>query len=211
MLNKISFIILLTGLTFNLFSQSPHGPELRMNCAACHTADSWDIPADLWDFKATGNMLAPVGTAEGTASDTGRFNHFDTDFSLLGRHSSVDCRSCHETLVFSEASNECISCHTDMHNQTVGSDCARCHSSENWLVDNITELHQDNGFPLLGVHATVSCNDCHVSASDLEFYRIGNDCINCHNDDYASTSNPNHQLAGFSTDCYDCHKIDGFD
>jgi hypothetical protein len=98
-----------------------------------------------------------------------------------------------------------------MHSQTVGSDCARCHSTENWMVDNITELHQENGFPLLGVHASLSCNECHISDSDLKFERIGNDCINCHLDDYNATTNPNHQLAGFSTECADCHRVDGSD
>jgi len=98
-----------------------------------------------------------------------------------------------------------------MHSQTVGSDCARCHSIENWLVENITELHQDNGFPLLGSHAVASCNECHISGSQLQFNRIGNDCINCHLPDYHATTNPNHPEAGFSTDCSECHRIDALD
>ncbi len=94
---------------------------------------------------------------------------------------------------------------------TVGNDCARCHTPANWLVDNITELHQENGFPLLGAHASISCTDCHTSATTLEFNRIGNDCINCHIDDFNATTNPNHQDAGFSTDCAACHRPDAFD
>ncbi|MCB9350832.1 MAG: hypothetical protein H6573_25485 [Lewinellaceae bacterium] len=181
-------IVILLGLANYLFSQSPHGAGFKGNCADCHSSFSWEIDAD-----------------------TLSFNHDTTAFSLAGQHTRVDCRDCHQTLVFPEASPECISCHTDMHRTTVGSDCARCHTSENWLVDNITELHQENGFPLLGAHAVLSCNDCHVSESALEFNRIGNDCINCHLNDFNATTNPNHQNAGFAVNCEECHRVDGFD
>jgi hypothetical protein len=94
---------------------------------------------------------------------------------------------------------------------TVGSDCARCHNSENWLVDNITELHFDNGFPLLGVHATATCFECHTSETAVRFDRIGNDCINCHLDEFQATTNPDHQAAGFSTNCIECHDLENPD
>jgi len=102
---------------------------------------------------------------------------------------------------------ECISCHTDIHQMTVGDDCARCHSTNNWLVDNITELHQENGFPLLGTHAQISCNECHFSETGIRFDRIGNDCINCHRENYMATTNPDHQAAGYSLECMECHDV----
>ncbi|HMR43277.1 MAG TPA: cytochrome c3 family protein, partial [Saprospiraceae bacterium] len=139
------------------------------------------------------------------AEDTLRFHHSKTNFPLKGQHKKTDCRSCHETLVFSEANSDCISCHTDVHNQTVGNDCARCHTFQNWLIDDVTNIHFENGFPLAGVHASVSCNQCHVSETNLRFERIGNDCISCHLDDYVNTKKPNHQDAGFSTNCLECH------
>ncbi|MCB9265409.1 MAG: hypothetical protein H6558_10320 [Lewinellaceae bacterium] len=176
------------GLATSLFGQSPHGAGFKANCSDCHSSISWEIDAD-----------------------TLSFNHDATAFPLAGHHTRVDCRQCHETLIFREASSECISCHTDIHRMTVGSDCARCHTPENWLVDNITELHQDNGFPLLGAHAALSCDECHVSESALEFNRIGNECLNCHLEDFAATTNPNHQGAGFSVNCEECHRADGFD
>ena len=210
-MHKLAVIAFIFGLTVTLQGQSPHGEDFKMNCGACHTADSWEIPADSWNFEKPSEPVISKTTGWRLASDSSRFNHYYTNFPLEGQHVSVDCRACHETLVFSEAQPECISCHTDMHNMTVGSDCARCHTTENWLVDNITELHQDNGFPLLGAHNVASCTDCHISASNLEFNRIGNDCINCHLDDYNATTNPNHQEAGFSTDCTQCHREDIFD
>ena len=98
-----------------------------------------------------------------------------------------------------------------MHQQTVGMDCARCHDTAHWLVDDITQIHYDNGFPLTGSHAVTDCNECHQSASELTFYRIGNECNNCHLDEYTSTINPNHVSAGFSTNCIECHNVNGFD
>ena len=180
--------MLLLGLATSLFSQSPHGSGFKANCSDCHSSFSWEIDVDTFSF-----------------------DHSLTAFPLEGQHTQVDCRNCHQTLVFQEASTECISCHTDMHRTTVGADCARCHTPANWLVDNITELHQDNGFPLLGAHATLSCDECHASESALEFNRIGNDCINCHLDDFSATTSPNHQNAGFSVNCEECHRGDGFD
>ncbi len=173
-----------------------------MNCASCHDSESWEIPMGTWDFDA------PIRPDQDGVK---MFNHNETAFPLDGGHAATDCRLCHEALVFTATATECISCHTDLHRMTVGNDCARCHSTENWLVDNITELHQDEGFPLLGEHAMISCNDCHQSESGLEFNRLGNECINCHLGDFLATTEPNHVDAGYSTDCMECHDINAFD
>ncbi len=187
-MRSLSPLILFLGLAPGLNAQSPHGADFKISCSDCHSSFSWAIDAD-----------------------TLSFNHAATAFPLAGQHTRVDCRQCHQTLVFPEANTECISCHTDMHRATVGADCARCHTPDNWLVDNITGLHYDNGFPLLGIHTTLDCDECHMSASSLEFNRIGNECMNCHLDDYLSAAHPNHQGAGFSTNCVECHREDGFD
>lgn len=190
---RISWLILtaLLGL-----SQHPHGPELRDDCRACHVSDSWEIPPSRWLI----------------ADETGpSFRHDATGFVLEGQHQQTDCRACHASLVFAEAEAACITCHTDMHRMTVGEDCARCHQTFNWLVDDVTALHQENGFPLLGAHTLTDCVDCHISASQLEFPRIGNACINCHQTDYAATSMPDHEAAGYSTQCTDCHSGAAFD
>ena len=82
----------------HLKGQSPHGDNLKTNCAACHSSASWVIEQDTFSF-----------------------NHDTTAFALTGVHTAVDCKSCHETLVFEEANTACISCHTDLHQMTVGS------------------------------------------------------------------------------------------
>ncbi len=200
--------MLFMGLTVKLLSQSPHGAQFKVNCADCHTSAGWEIPFDKWD--RSGPIFSRT-TGWQIGWDSSRFSHTKTSFPLTGQHVQVDCRACHQSMVFSEANTNCVSCHTDMHNGTVGKDCARCHSTENWLVDNITELHQENGFPLLGAHTAAACADCHKSVSGMQFERIGNECINCHRSDFAATTSPNHTGANFSTNCVDCHDVTRFD
>ena len=171
-----------------VLAQSPHGDELVIDCAKCHNPKGWSI-----DFK------------------TIEFSHDVDDFQLEGTHTQIDCKSCHSTLIFNEAPTECISCHADVHSMSVGNDCVRCHTAETWLVDHIPELHEENGFPLMGAHAISSCFECHQFEADLIFNRIGNECINCHRLDYESTQNPNHESAEFSTNCIDCHSPMAFD
>ena len=180
----------------NLNGQSPHGIDFAMDCVACHTSESWEIPSEYWTTENNPvfhNAVVP------------RFDHQTTDFPLEGSHETTNCKACHATLVFSDASTTCMSCHDDMHSQTVGDDCVRCHNTLTWLVDEIPELHEENGFPLVTPHNGLSCVDCHISETNLRFDRLGTDCINCHLDDYNNTQSPNHQEVGFSMACAECH------
>ncbi len=206
---KLSSILGFLGLAFFTIAQSPHGEDFKMNCAACHSSDSWVISSENWNM---GKLVKPVETNEtAQIADSSFFNHNETAFALEGEHATTDCRLCHQNLVFTNTNSQCISCHTDMHNMTVGTDCARCHSVDDWLVDNITELHQDEGFPLLGTHAQIACTDCHISDSGLQFNRIGNECANCHREDYMATTMPSHVAAGYSMECLDCHDVNAYE
>ncbi len=180
-----------------LLAQNPHGELMKIDCAACHSPDAWTIPASAW---RAGDLIVPERKSAAPA-----FRHSDTGFALTGQHAFLDCRDCHASLVFDEAQSACISCHTDVHQNTVGADCMRCHTTDNWLVDDVSWLHEQEGFPLLGQHAVVSCNACHTSETNLRFDRIGNDCINCHLTDFEQTKAPDHRAAGYSTDCTQCH------
>ena len=212
-MSKLIFIILFLVMYVNLHAQSesPHGEDFKMQCDACHTSDSWEIPHDLWKFEEVVEKNISGATGWEMPIDNSKFNHNNTEFSLVGQHENVDCRLCHESLVFSEADVDCKSCHIDPHKQTVGFDCARCHGVENWAVDNIAELHNENGFPLLGMHALSNCAECHLNESTLAFEPIGNECVNCHTEDFVSTTLPNHSEAGFSMNCIECHSIDATD
>lgn len=178
------FLIGLLGLiSLNLSAQNPHGDGLTLSCVDCHTTDGWSV----------------------NLSDVAFDHNEDTEFALEGRHASITCADCHKDLVFEETPNQCVDCHIDVHAQTVGNDCVRCHTSESWLVNQIPEIHDMNGFALQGTHALANCVDCHQSANMLAFNSTGNQCVDCHRGDYLATTNPNHQLNGFSMECADCH------
>lgn len=179
---RLSSLILTLSVILHSYGQSPHGDTFKMDCAACHTSSGW----------------LPV-------KEKLQFDHNTTNFPLEGLHLQVDCKQCHQSLAFASAPSKCVGCHTDIHNMSVGEDCARCHSTQSWIIDNIPELHEQSGFPLMGSHIVASCVDCHLSETSLRFNPIGNDCINCHRDDYQATTNPNHQHVGYSTTCTDCH------
>lgn len=196
-MKRLTQIFLLVLSSFLALGQNPHGETLTIDCAACHSPEGWEIAKEYW---VNGDLVVP-DAEEGIEY----FSHSQTGFDLDGEHAQVDCQACHDDLVFAGTPTECIGCHVDLHRMTVGDDCARCHTTSNWLVDDIQALHDENGFPLLGDHGIINCNECHLSESFLQFDRIGNDCINCHMDDFVATTMPNHAEAGYSTDCMECH------
>ena len=191
-MRRLSFIILagftILSMSLTLMKPSPHGKDFRLNCGLCHNADSWEVN-----------------------SKTMTFNHSTTDFVLEGRHQQINCRQCHNNLVFSEAKTTCISCHTDFHQQTVRHDCARCHTPKSWIITDASRIHQSTRFPLVGAHMAADCYDCHQSGSLLNFEPIGVNCIDCHRNNYMAAKNPDHLAAGFSTNCYECHKVFALD
>ncbi len=169
-----------------LTAQNPHGDNFAMDCAKCHSPENWLFSAQ-----------------------TSTFSHDSTSFPLTGQHKDLDCRSCHTSPVFKEAETNCISCHTDVHQMTVGNDCARCHTPVSWIVENVTEMHEKVSFPLMGVHSTVNCNQCHVSETNVRFGPTGVTCIDCHRADYETTKKPDHIKLNFDTDCAACHSLTG--
>ena len=182
-MRRLSSIILTQCVILSLWSQNPHGVDFKVDCASCHNPNGWDI-----------------------SLDTFHFNHDTTAFPLTGRHLEIDCKTCHSALVFETTPSDCISCHTDIHQTTVGTDCIRCHNTNDWLVFDVPQLHESNGFPLTGAHQGLFCIDCHHADNALRFDPIGNDCISCHRQDFVSTTNPDHK--DFSTNCLECHNPD---
>ena len=181
-MRRLPLIIIGIFLLPALWAQNPHGDKLVVDCKACHTPGSWDYMAN--------EKL---------------FSHESTGFALEGQHANTACKECHTDLVFEETENTCVACHTGVHSMSVGNDCARCHTPENWLVDNIPELHEANGFPLLGAHRFTACTDCHQSETNLRWERLGNECAMCHMNDYNTAEAPPHTSPTFSTNCTECH------
>lgn len=170
--------------TASIYAQSPHGKDFRLDCSYCHVPTGWNVMRK--DMK---------------------FNHNETSFKLTGQHALLSCRSCHTSLVFSDASTRCESCHKDVHQSSLGPDCARCHNPTSWIIPNEILLHQRTRFPLVGAHQIADCSACHSGYSRMYFPPINVACITCHAKDYYATTSPNHVTAGFSTQCQECHSI----
>jgi NMD protein affecting ribosome stability and mRNA decay len=164
---------------------SPHG-AIRFECSTCHGTESWEMRKDA------------------------EFNHASTGFALSGQHKLLQCISCHEQLKFAAQSPNCLSCHTDVHKSDLGTNCVKCHTTQSWQIPDMIQKHQQTRFPLVGRHATASCQSCHTNAAQQQYVGTTTSCIGCHRVDWESTQNPNHTAAGFSTDCMRCHRITAF-
>lgn len=131
--------------------ESPHQDQFPdRECNDCHDAEVWEE--------------APV------------FDHDDTRFALIGKHSDVSCDGCHGTLRGPTGSEyvqyvnldfaTCQSCHEDVHDGGFGSDCASCHTPEDWgrLKRTLSASnfdHETTGFSLVGAHERAECSSCH--------------------------------------------------
>ena len=165
-----------------------HKGEMGVNCDQCHTLRTWENRFEVFEL------------------------HQKTRFPLLGVHAIVDCQSCHNSqdkLDFKLKPVDCNQCHLEAFMGTLNPahqkagfslDCQRCHlvNAANWK-QAIYEHSQT--FPLSGGHAGIECIDCH---SD-RYQGLSVACFSCHQQDYRSTTNPNHQVFGFPTVCEQCH------
>jgi nitrate/TMAO reductase-like tetraheme cytochrome c subunit len=181
----LSLVIFTAFLIFGMTqTNSPHGRNFKISCSVCHSSKGWQLDKSVYSF-----------------------NHDKTKLPLVGQHKEVNCKQCHQTLVFADAKTNCVDCHKDIHQATVGQECSRCHTPVSWLVNNIIEIHQTGRFPLLGAHRTADCSQCHKTESRLRFDVPGINCVDCHKETYMATTNPNHLQSGFSQDCSQCHSI----
>ncbi|HLN74760.1 MAG TPA: hypothetical protein VK205_15820 [Prolixibacteraceae bacterium] len=195
------------------------GAHTSVECNLCHTSGFKGTPTDCnschqKDFNqaqlpshvAAGIPTTCASCHTTTAYKPSTFNHTTTGFELKGGHQSVvQCSDCHKGNL-SSAQSQCISCHqvqydtAPNHKQSgYPTNCATCHSQNNWL-ENIFN-HTSTGFTLTGAHISVTCTSCHANG----FTGTPTDCYSCHSARYNSTTNPNHQGAGFPTTCATCH------
>lgn len=190
-MRKLSLLIVaaIVLMSLKMLTPSPHGKDFKISCSVCHSSKSWAFDKNIYSF-----------------------DHNSTSFPLVAQHAEANCKTCHPTLVFSEAKSKtnCVNCHNDVHEQTVGTDCSRCHTPESWIVENVTDLHLRSRFPLLGKHAVTDCYNCHQSVSLLRFDPLRIECYDCHSADYAATTNPNHAEGNIPTTCDDCHMASRF-
>ncbi|HVN76844.1 MAG TPA: hypothetical protein VMT19_11040, partial [Thermoanaerobaculaceae bacterium] len=205
------------------------GAHATLACQQCHTQLPFQgLSSDCYschrqDFVTATN---PAHVAGGFSTDCkichkfsdaswsqAHFDHSQTAFPLLGVHATQPCTACHPNNVFKGTPTACVACHqTDYNNSKnpnhaaagFSTACDTCHrvSDTSWSLGVFN--HAATAFPLVGAHATQPCSACH---SDNVFKGKPVACVSCHQQDYNSTTNPNHQAAGFSTTCDTCHKV----
>jgi hypothetical protein len=168
-------------------TRSPHG-NLQTACTSCHSAIAWKPIRNSPDFN----------------HDT------ETRFPLRGLHKGVDCRRCHNSLVFGGAPVRCADCHADLHRGQFGARCEECHTVKGWSAAIQATKGHTNRFPLVGAHSALQCEDCHRGAAAATFAGLRTDCYSCHQRSFQTAPSVDHRAAGFPVTCQDCHGADSW-
>jgi hypothetical protein len=141
----------------------------------------------------------------------GSFNHNKTDFPLLGKHVSVDCKKCHKTSVTQPLKHKlCTDCHADYHEKQFAKngktpDCIECHSVEGFSPSTFGfDKHNLTKFKLEGAHMATPCFTCHKKNEKLNFANLGNRCIDCHENIHKNFMDEKYIPEG---DCKICHSV----
>ena len=189
-------VIRYTGMPFAQCAdchKDPHRGSFAAECNACHNDVAWKPARD-------------------TVSN---FDHSKTRFPLLGRHAQVTCDKCHNTSDFKApvAHEQCKACHKDIHRGQFAAgadsgDCGSCHTADGWKPSTYnTAAHNRSAYPLLGKHASVTCDKCHQPAGEATAYKVRHqECLDCHHDPHAGQF----ANAPLRNRCEECHTVDRF-
>ena len=196
------------------------GNHVQVACASCHTSGYTGTPTDCYschqqDYQTTNDPnhvtsqfptdCSLCHTTSGWENAT--FDHSQSSFPLTGNHVQVACASCH-TSGYTGTPTDCYSCHQQDYETTndpnhvtsqFPTDCSLCHTTSGW--ENATFDHNQSSFPLTGSHVQVACASCHTSG----YTGTPTDCYACHQQNYQSTTDPNHVLENYPQDCTVCH------
>ncbi|MFC2170625.1 hypothetical protein ACFLQJ_01450 [Calditrichota bacterium] len=197
------------------------GRHREVECSECHVQSYSGTPTDCWSchqaaYESTDD---PDHAGSGFPHDCeichttagwtpAEFDHSQTDFPLTGAHIELDCNDCHSQ-GYTGTPVECYACHQDDYEGADDPDhsegqfdhnCTVCHTTDAW--EPATFDHDQTDFPLTGSHRDVDCAECHING---QFADTPTECFFCHEDDYNDTDDPDHQAAGFPTDCEQCH------
>ncbi|HWO58072.1 MAG TPA: hypothetical protein VNN55_10945 [bacterium] len=165
-----------------------HRGQLGAECQTCHTAENWQSRREGFE------------------------QHAQRGFPLVGVHAIANCDACHANQLpreFAGTPTDCAACHaadfqatSDPPHVAAGftQECQSCHGIGALSWANATYQHPAS-FPLANAHNGPSCNDCHATA----YAGTSPDCFACHESDYRTAPDPDHDAAGFSTQCAECH------
>ena len=187
------------------------GAHADVDCLACHKTGRMQdkLPKDCYGCHAAedshaGRLGNDCGKCHDARTwDKSKFDHDrDTKFALHGAHAKVDCHRCHTADIFKQKLPvTCGECHRaeDIHGGKLGVHCEQCHTPEGWRED-VAFDHDLSSFPLVGLHVTVPCTQCHTSPS---YKGAGRECVDCHHADDV-------HKGGLGKECDRCHNPNGW-
>lgn len=213
------------------------GAHKSVACATCHAGEVYkDLPTTcvschrIQDVHATRYGAKCETCHEQVKWKPAYFDHNKTKYPLRGAHQKVKCDTCHTgDLYKNKLATTCISCHKkdDHHRGALGARCDRCHGVDAWRT-NLGFDHDVTRFPLIGLHASVPCEECHRTTTykgeptacekchkDVHKERLGSDCGRCHNPngwnrwrfDHARQTRYPLTGAHATVRCEACHKV----
>ncbi len=153
------------------------------DCKMCHVGETWDVLTDDFEFD----------------------HEAETGVPLNGAHEQARCLHCHNDRGPVEVFHRqgCGGCHEDFHQGELGSDCTMCHREHDWRPVGQIAMHNRTRFPLVGAHTGVACWRCHPGGEVGNFLPVDTECVSCHRDDLARTTN--HINLGWVDRCDRCH------
>lgn len=164
--------------------KAPHASD-STPCAACHVTASWSQVS---------------------------FPHEKTGFPLRFAHERTTCKSCHPVNFELTVPSSCSGCHPDVHAGELGVRCEGCHDESGWQSRFNADAHRGTGFPLIGRHAALPCQECHPAATGRRFVARAAQCVGCHQREYDRTVGTavDHARLRFSSNCRQCHGVWAF-
>jgi hypothetical protein len=154
--------------------ENPYQHQTPSRCISCHKAD--DIHRGVFGKKCD------ACHSDNNWSKISFDHNRDTDFRLENRHKQTRCDNCHQQNPYtSKTIRTCYTCHRsdDIHKGSQGKQCQNCHNDKGWS-DKVAFDHDLSSFPLIGLHASVACEDCHI---DSNYSKTPDDCLSCHQQD----------------------------
>jgi len=183
-------------------------------CISCHEHNQPDMDDDHQGVQGYIYESGACLSCHPDGSKGNAFNHNNSIFPLTGAHLTTDCQQCHQS-GYQGTPTECVECHQANYNNSsnpnhqtlmLPTDCGQCHTTDPGWEPATFPIH-NQFYELLGAHLNVSnCDDCHNG----DFNNTPTACIGCHQDDFNNTTDPPHQVLNFSSDCLECHNINGW-
>ncbi len=144
---------------------NPHGKlrAVHQKCERCHSESSWRPPKSKLDFNHDDKSQAAM--------------------KLEGAHADVACVKCHPKAAFKllRFDGQCSQCHKSPHAGQLFSTkkCNVCHSPALRTLKDVRFDHKrQTGYPIVGKHARIPCEQCHTKALGKRKPAPG--CQNCH-------------------------------